>query len=78
MSKNPTEHELFEIRVQAALVAIGSVLRATIPLTERVRIHRQIERSTTYVPEGVDQDERLRAYYIAQLTSVIDDLLGVP
>ena len=78
MPDNPTEHELFEIRVQAALVAIGSVLRATIPLTDRVRIRRDIERSTTYVPEGIDQDETLRAYYFAQLTSVIDDLLGVP
>ena len=78
MSKNPTEHELFEIRVQAALVAIGSVLRATIPLTERVRIHRQIERSTTYVPEGVDQDERLRAYYIPNSLPSLTTCLASP
>ena len=76
MPDNPTERELFEIRVQAALIAIGSVFRATIPLTDRVRIHREIERSTTYIPEGIDKDERLRAYYFAQLASVIDDLLG--
>ena len=78
MTDNPMERELFEIRVQAALIAIGSVLRATIPITDRVQIRREIERSPTYVPERIDQDEGLRAYYFAQLTSVIDDLLGVP
>ena len=76
MCDGPTERELLEVRVQAALVAIGSVLGATIAPSERVRIRKQAERSTTYVPEWINDDEALRVYYFTQLASVFDDLLG--
>ena len=76
MCDGPTERELLEVRVHVALVAIGSVLRATIAPDERVSIRRQMERIVTYVPEWIDDNEALRVYYFTQLSSVFDDLLG--
>ena len=74
---DPTEYELFEVRVQAALVVFASVLRSKLSQSDRAKIRRDVARTLTYIPERIDKDERLRAYYVAQLDSVFDDLLRI-